>query len=78
MDDRYMAWSLEEISQAAKRRQVTVQGYALEAVSPLNWYILLKAPVQKEPGRNRNGASRCGERNSGCLRIWQALAHNDK
>ena len=22
--------------------------------------------------------SRCGERNSGCLRIWQALAHNDR
>ena len=71
MDDRYMAWSLEKISQAAKRRQVIVEGDALEAVSPLDWYILLKAPVQKEPGRDETKRLRESRlRDFGVQVIW--------
>ena len=32
----------------------------------------------KYSGSLRFEPSRCGERNSSCLRIWQALAHNDE
>ena len=71
MDDPYVARSLERISQAARRRQETVEGDAWETVSPLNWYILLKAPVQKEPGRDeRKRLREAGLRNSGVEVIW--------
>ena len=52
MDDRYVAWSLEKVYGAVRKRTVnSVDGQEAEVVVPLSWYILSKAPPRTEPGR---------------------------
>ena len=59
MADRSVARSLEEITRAARyRREIASDGEATEVVSPLSWYILLKAPTRTDPGRNEEKRSR--------------------
>ena len=59
MSDQSVARSLEEITRAARYRHVDpVDGAPEEAISSLNWYILLKAPAQTEPGREERKRER--------------------
>ena len=52
MTDRPFVWSLENIARVANRRNVTTidQG-PLETLSKPNWYVLLRAPDSRDPGR---------------------------
>ena len=53
MRDQSVAMSLEQISRAARYRQVNpVAGDAEAAIAPLDWYILLKAPNLTDPRRD--------------------------
>ena len=72
MADRSVARSLEEITRAVRYRRVTpVDGEAVEAVSPLSWYILLKAPALRAPRRREKKRSRENElRSLGVQIIW--------
>ena len=72
MADRSVARSLEEITRAVRYRRVTpVDGEAVEAVSPLSWYILLKAPALRAPRRREEKRSRENElRSLGVQIIW--------
>ena len=59
MRDQSVARTIEQISQAARYRQVLpIDGEAVEAISPLSWYILLKAPILTDPGRIQEKSSR--------------------
>ncbi len=59
MNDQLVTQSLEDIARAARYRQVTpIAGGAVEAVSQLNWYILLKAPIRADPRRDEKKRSR--------------------
>ncbi len=59
MADQSVAWSLEEITRAARYRSVNpVYGEGMEVVSTLNWYILLKAPVRNALARDEDKRSR--------------------
>ena len=59
MTDQWVGWQVEEITRAVRYRRVTpVDGEAVEAVSPLSWYILLKAPALRAPRRREEKRSR--------------------
>ena len=59
MNDPSVVRSLEEITRAARQRQVsTPDGEVVESVSQLSWYILLKAPSPNALGRDREKSSR--------------------
>lgn len=72
LKDQYVARSLEEITRAARFRPVIpIDVQPEEAISALNWYILLKAPVLTDPGREQEKLLReMSLRNMGVKVIW--------
>ena len=59
MTDPSVARSIEEIARAVRYRRVRpVDGDDVEAVSILNWFILLKAPTRSDPHREEEKRSR--------------------
>ena len=72
MEDPWVRRSVEDIARAASRREETSGGGSpVEAVSRLNWYILLRAPVRGDPGRPEHKSRReAALRASGLKVIW--------
>ena len=59
MTDEAVEVSIEEIARTARYRSVTpIDGDAEEAISPLKWYIFLKAPAFTDPRRDEVKLSR--------------------
>ena len=53
MSDQFMARSLEQTARAARYRRVRpIDREDEEAISPLDWFILLRAPPCSDPGRD--------------------------
>ena len=51
MTDEQVMWTLEEMAEAVRRHQRSDDVLLSEEISPLDWYALLKAPPQVDPGR---------------------------